>query len=304
MLLAMERLNYQHLLYVWMTAREGTVARAAEQLRLAPSTLSGQIHSFEGVLGEKLFARRGRRLELTEAGRIAFGYADEIFSLGQEFLETLHGQTAGRPVRVVVGLLDVLPKPMVQRILDPVFAEQEDIRIVCREDRSLDGFLSELAVYGVDMVLSDAPASPSLPVRLFNHLLGESGTSFFAAGRIARRLRRGFPRSLNGEAVLFPGRTSALYRALEQWFAAQGVRPKIICEIDDSALLKLFGEAGRGVFAGPSLDEKEIRRRYRVEVVGRVDTLRQRFYAITGERKIRHPAVLAITERARREIFG
>ena len=157
----MERLNYQHLLYVWMTAREGTVARAAEQLRLAPSTLSGQIHSFEDVLGEKLFARRGRRLELTEAGRIAFGYADEIFSLGQEFLETLHGQTAGRPVRVVVGLLDVLPKPMVQRILDPVFAEQEDIRIVCREDRSLDGFLSELAVYGVDMVLSDAPASPS-----------------------------------------------------------------------------------------------------------------------------------------------
>lgn len=300
----MERLNYQHLLYVWMTAREGTVARAATKLLLAPSTLSGQIHRFEETLGERLFARRGRRLELTEAGRVAYRYADEIFSLGQEFQETLRGQRAGRPVRVVVGLLDVLPKPMVQRILDPVFSGKEEIRVVCREDRSLDGFLSELAVYGVDMILADAPAGPGLPVRLFNHLLGESGTSFFATASIARRLRRGFPRSLEGEALLLPGRNSALYRALEHWLTAQGIRVRVVGEIDDSALLKLFGEAGRGVFAGPSVDEREIRRRYRVEVVGRVENIRQRFYAISVERRIRHPAVLAITERARREIFG
>jgi LysR family transcriptional activator of nhaA len=154
------------------------------------------------------------------------------------------------------------------------------------------------------MILADAPAGPGLPVRLFNHLLGESGTSFFATASIARRLRRGFPRSLEGEALLLPGRNSALYRALEHWLTARGIRVRVVGEIDDSALLKLFGEAGRGVFAGPSVDEREIRRRYRVEVVGRVENIRQRFYAISVERRIRHPAVLAITERARREIFG
>jgi LysR family transcriptional activator of nhaA len=301
---AMERLNYQHLQYVWMVAREGTVARAAEKLCLTQSTLSSQIHRFEDALGEKLFVRRGRRLELTEAGRIAVRYADEIFSLGKEFLETLRGQAGGRPVRLVVGVLDVMPKPLVEHLLEPAFKVHRDIRIVCREDRSLEGFLAELAVYGVDLVLSDSPASPSLPVRLFNHVLGDSGTSFFATASLARRLRKGFPRSLTGEAMLLPGRTSALHRALEQWFVTEDVRPRVIGEIDDSALLKLFGQAGRGVFAGPAVEEQRVRKRYEVEVVGRVESIRQRFYAISVERRIRHPAVLAITERAKREIFA
>jgi LysR family transcriptional activator of nhaA len=300
----MERLNYQHLLYVWMVAREGTVARAAERLRLAQSTLSGQIHHFEDVLGEKLFSRRGRRLELTESGRIAFRYADEIFLLGQELVATLKGHSVGRRVRLMVGVLDVLPKLMVQRLLEPAFTHPEEIRVICREDRSLEGFLSELAAFRLDLILSDSPASPGLSVRVFNHLLGDSGTTLFATRRIARRLRRGFPHSLENQPLLLPGRSSPLHRALEQWFGAQGVHPRIIGEIDDSALLKLLGEVGRGVFAGPSVEEVEVRRRYGVEVVGRASNIRQRFYAITGERKIKHPAVLAITERARAEIFG
>jgi LysR family transcriptional activator of nhaA len=288
----MERLNYQHLLYVWMVAREGTVARAAERLHLTQSTLSTQIHRLEDVLGEKLFARRGRRLELTEAGRLAYRYADEIFTLGQEFVETLRGQ------------LDALPKLVVRRLLHPVFMQPDAVRVICREDRSLDGFIAELVAFRVDIVLSDAPARPGPPARLYSHVLGETGTTFFAPASVARRLRRGFPRSLSGEAMLLPGRFSALHGALEEWLSSRNIRPRVVGEIDDSGLLRLLGEAGRGIFTGPSVEEREIRRRYGVEVVGRVDGIPHRFYAITAERRIRHPAVLTIVEGARNRIFG
>jgi LysR family transcriptional activator of nhaA len=287
-----------------MVAREGTVARAAERLRLAQSTLSGQIHRFEDVLGDKFFARRGRRLELTEAGRVAFRYADEIFSLGQEFVETLKGQRAGQTVRLVVGVLDVLPKLVVRRLLAPVFSGPDPVRVVCREDRSLDGFVAELAAFRVDIVLADAPAIPGLAVRLFNHVLGESGTTFFARRETARRLRPGFPHSLGRQPLLLPGRFSALHSALDEWLRTQDVRPRIAGEIDDSGLLRLLGEVGRGVFAGPSVEEREIRTRYGVEIVGRAESVRQRFYAITAERRIRHPSVLAIIEGARSRIFS
>jgi LysR family transcriptional activator of nhaA len=280
------------------------VARAAERLRLSQSTLSGQIHRFEDVLGERFFTRRGRRLELTEAGRVAFRYADEIFTLGQEFVETLKSQRAGHSVRLVVGVLDVLPKLIVRRLLAPVFSGLDTVHVVCREDRSLDGFIAELAVFRVDIVLSDAPASPGPAVRLFNHVLGESGTSFFALRDAARRLRKGFPRSLDGQTLLLPGKFSGLHGVLNEWLRAQEVRPRIAGEIDDSGLLRLLGEVGRGVFAGPSVEEAEIRRRYGVEVVGRAESVRQRFYAITAQRRIRHPAVLAIIEGARSRIFS
>lgn len=299
----MERLNYHHLLYFWMVARKGTVASAARELRLTQPTLSGQIRQLEQVLGQDLFERRGRRLELSEAGRLAFRYADEIFTLGGEFLETIRGQATGQPVRLVVGVLDVLPKSIVRSLLEPAFRVEKDVRIVCREDRSLEGFLTELAVYGLDVVLSDAPASPGLPVRLFNHLLGESGTTFFAPATLAKRIRKGFPRTLHEQPMLLPGRGSALHRALSQWFEAQGIRPRVALEIDDSELAKLFGESGRGVFVGPTVSERDIRRRHGVEVVGRVESVRQRFFAISAERRIRHPAVLAITEAARRDLF-
>jgi LysR family transcriptional activator of nhaA len=299
----MNRLNYQHLLYAWMTAREGTVARAAARLCLVPSTLSSQIHDFEDDLGLKLFRRRGRTLELTEAGRIAYRYAEEIFSLGQEMQASLRGRQQEGPVRLVVGVLDTLSKPMVHRILDRALAADTNLRISCREDGSLEDFLAELATHDVDVVLSDAPARSGLPVRVFNHLLGESGTTFFAAPSIVRTLRPGFPESLDGVNMLLPGRKSEMHRALGQWFEAKGVRPRVIGEIDDSALLKLFGQMGRGVFAATSVDECDITERYRVRIIGRAD-VRQCLYAITGERRIRNPGVIALTECSRDGIFG
>ncbi len=299
----MEWLNYHHFLYFWMVAREGSIARAGKELRLAEPTISGQIRRLEEVLGEKLFRREGRRLVLTEVGRVAFRYADEIFPLGREFLETVRGHGTGRPLRLVIGVTDALPKAIVHRLLEPALRLEEPVCLICREDRSLEGFLAELAVHGLDLVLADAPAGPGLPVRLFSHLLGECGTSFFASGRAAARLRKKFPGSLDGAPFLLPGRNAALRRTLEGWFETQKLRPRIVGEIDDSALVKVFGEVGLGVFAGPSAIEAEVLKRYRLRVIGRVSTIRQRFYAISAERRLSHPAVVAIADAARKVIF-
>ena len=298
----MEWLNYHHLLYFWAVAREGSVARASQQLRLAQPTISGQIHRLEDVLGEKLLVRKGRNLVLSDVGRMAYRYADEIFSLGRELLDTVKGRATGQPMRLTVGLLDVLPNSIVSRILAPVFSLDEPVRVVCRQARSIEAFLGDLAVQAVDVVLSDAPAPPGTAVRAFNHLLGECGTTFFAAPRLARSLRR-FPRALDGAPFLLPGGNAVLRRLLEQWFDAARVKPLVVGEMDDSALAKILGEAGHGVFAAPTAVEPDVRRRYRVRVIGRARTLRQRFYAISVERKLKHPAVVAISEAARKLIF-
>lgn len=300
----MEWLNYHHLLYFWVVAKEGSLARASQELRLAHPTLSGQIHRLEEALGQQLFTRQGRHLVLTEVGRVAFRYADEIFSLGREFLDTVKGRASGRPLRLVVGVADVLPKSMVHRMLEPAFRLAEPVRVICREDRSTEAFLGELAVHAVDVVLSDAPAGPGTAVRAFNHLLGESGTTFYAAPQLAEACRRGFPRSLDGVPFLLPGGNAMLRRPLEQWFAAQDIRPQVVGELDDPALVQVLGEAGLGVFATPSVVEEDVRQRYQVQLVGRAEALQQRFYAISVERQIRHPAVLAICEAARRDIFA
>jgi LysR family transcriptional regulator, transcriptional activator of nhaA len=300
----MEWLNYHHLLYFWVVAKEGSIARAGRVLHLAHPTISGQIHRLEEVLGEKLFTYERRSLALTDAGRVAFRYAEEIFSLGQEFLDTLQGRAESQPVRLVVGISDVLAKSIVHRILEPAFRLPEDVRIICREDRSTQAFMGDLAAYAVDVVLADSPAPPDSPVRVFSHPLGECGSAFFAAPALARSLRRGFPRSLDGTPFLLPGAGSTLRRALDEWFDALDIRPKIVAELDDAALAKVLGEAGIGAFVAPDVVEKEIRRRYQVELVGRVEDLRQRFYAISVERKIKNPAVAAICEIARKHIFA
>ena len=300
----MEWLNYHHLLYFWVVAKEGSLARASQELRLAHPTLSGQIHRLEEALGQRLFTRQGRNLVLTEVGRVAFRYADEIFSLGREFLDTMKGGGSGRPLRLVVGVADVLPKSLVHRMLEPAFHLEEPVRVICREDRSTEAFLGELVVHAVDVVLSDTPAGPGTAVRAFNHLLGESGTTFFAAPQLAKACRRRFPRSLDGMPFLLLGGNAMLRRPLEQWFAAQDIRPQIVGEVDDPALVQVLGEAGLGVFAVPSVVEEDVRQRYQVQLVGRAEALRQRFYAISVERKIRHPAVIAICEAARRDIFA
>jgi len=304
MLPGMEWLNYHHLLYFWVVARHGSIVRASEELRLAHPTISGQIHRLEEVLGEKLFTRKGRSLVLTDAGRVAFRYAGEIFALGREFMEAMKGGTTAQQMRLVVGVSDVLAKSIVHRILEPAFRLEKEVRVICRENRSTEAFMGDLAMHAVDVVLADAPAGPGTPVRAFSHLLGECGLTFFAAPAVARLYRRRFPRSLDGAPFLVPGGDSTLRRALNEWFDARDIRPRIIAELDDAALAKILGEAGLGVFAAPDVIEKEVRQRYKVHVVGRTTEIRQRFFAISVERKIRHPAVVAICEAARKNIFA
>ena len=299
----MEWLNYHHLLYFWVVAKEGSIVRAGQELRLAHPTISGQIRRLEESLGEKLFIRRGRSLALTEAGRVAFRYADEIFSLGREFIDTLKGRGTGRPLRLVVGVADVLPPSLVRRFLEPAFRLGVPVQVICRADKSVHEFIAELALHKVDVVIADGPAGAATPVRAFSHLLGECGTSFFAAARLAGATRRKFPLSLDGTPFLLPGAPSAVRRALEHWFDSEGIQPRIVAEFDDSALAKDFGKEGMGVFAAPTVIEGEVRRDYHVRVIGRAGAVRQQFYAISVERKIRHPAVVAVCEAARKDIF-
>ncbi len=300
----MEWLNYHHLLYFWVVAREGTVTDASKILRLAHSTISGQIHRMEEVLGEKLFVRKGRKLVLTEQGRIAYRYADEIFSLGQEFLDTLRGRSQGRPVRLVVGVSDVIAKSIVHRMLEPVFNLDEPVRLECRESRSVDAFMGDLANHVIDVVLSDAPAGPGTSVHTYSHQLGDCGTTFFASPSHARAWRRRFPKSLDAVPGLLPGVDSTFRRALNDWFETRKLRPRVVAELDDAALAMVFAEAGLGFVAAPDVLERELCERYGVEIIGRADEVRQRFYAISIERKIKHPAVAAICEGARKRIFA
>lgn len=299
----MDWLNYHHLLYFWLVAKEGTIARASLQLRLAQPTISGQIRQLERALGHPLFVRRGRHLVLTDAGRLVYRYADEIFTLGRELTDAVKGRLPGRPLRLAVGIADVVPKPVARLLLEPALHLGQPVRLVCREDRPLEDFLAELAVFKLDVVLADAPAGPGAAVKAFNHLLGECGTSFFASKKLAVERRRGFPRSLDRAPLLLPGEGSNLRRNLDQWLHAHDLHPAIAGEFDDPALMNVFGEDGLGIFVAPTILEAELRRRHRVAVLGRVPTLRQRFYAISVERKLTHPAVVAIRESARRDLF-
>ncbi len=299
----MEWLNYHHLYYFWSVAREESISRASERLCLAPSTISAQVSKLEEMLGGKLFRRVGRNLELTEMGRIAFRYADEIFSLGREMLDTVRGRPVSGPLRLVVGIVDALPKLVVRKLLEPALRFTEQIRLICHEGKEAQ-LLAELAVHGLDIVLTDTPVKPGLSVRAYNHLLGECGVSFFAVDRLAAALQGEFPLSLDGAPMLLPSPMSALRGSLDQWFDTIDIRPDIVGEFDDQALLKVFGQAGDGVFTAPSVIEEEVRQQHNVVVVGRADAVREKFYAISVERVIKHPAVAAIQKAACCSIFG
>jgi LysR family transcriptional activator of nhaA len=292
-----EWLNYHHLFYFWTVAREGSIARASATLRLAPPTISAQIATLERALGEKLFTRTGRRLILTSPGQMTLRYADQIFSVGRELLAAIRTQPSVRPLTLIVGIAETMPKLIVYRLLQPALRLGVPVRVVCREDRP-ERLFAALAVQDLDVVLSDAQTSPTIKIRAFHHSLGECGTSFFAAPRVAAAYVRRFPRSLDGAPFLLPGDGSPLRGALERWFADSGVRPSIVGEFDDSALLKVFGQSGVGVFAAPRLIEGQVRRQYGVRVIGRAEEVRERFYAITLDRKVAHPAVVAICEAA------
>ena len=298
----MQWLNYHHLLYFWMIAKHGGITKAGTELRLRPQTLSAQIRQLEESLGEKLFERAGRRLVLTEVGTLVYGFAEQIFSLGREMLDTVKVGGGRLGLTLVVGVADSLPKLVALRLLQPAFSIPEPLRLVCREGQH-EKLLAALAVHELDLVLSDAPATPAVAVRAFNHLLGECGVSFFAARRVAGRLKGRFPTRLAAAPFILPTDNTALRRSLDGWFERHGVRPRIVGEFEDSALLKAFGQTGAGVFAAPSVLERDIQRRYEVRVVGRTDEIRERFYAISTDRKLKHPAVVAISE-ARGKLFG
>jgi LysR family transcriptional activator of nhaA len=292
----METLNHHHLYHFWTVVREGGVTRASEKLHVSQPTISGQLRELEEALGEKLLARSGRTVVLTDIGRTVYRYADEILGLDRELLEAVKGRPT-RPGRLVVGVAMVVPKLVAYQMLEPALRLPEPIQLVCVHERP-ERLLAELAVYGLDVVLADAPAPP-VKVRAYSHLLGECAVSVFGTERVAAAHRRGFPRSLDGAPFLLPSDDSALRLSLEEWFQKQGIRPRMVGTFEDSALLDAFGQAGAGLFAMPSAIEAEVRRQYRVRVVGRLDPVRQRFYAITVERKLRNPAVIAISERAR-----
>ncbi len=299
----MNWLNYHHLLYFWLVVRRGGLAPASAQLRLAQSTVSGQIRALEQSLGEKLLTRSGRRLVLTEFGRVVFRYAEEIFALGEELQNALQGLPVGRPLAFNVGVADVVPKLVARRILEPTLNLPQPVRLVCREDKP-DRLLAELAVHGLDVVLADAPMSPSIRVKAFSHLLGECGVVFFAARELWASHRRRFPQCLDGAPMLLPTENTTLRRSLEQWFSARKIRPRLVAEFEDSALLEVFGQTGTGIFPAHSVIADEVRRQYQVRALGRADEVRERFYAISVERKLKHPAVVAISAEARRKLFG
>jgi LysR family transcriptional activator of nhaA len=299
----MEWLNYHHLLYFWVVAREGGLLPAGKVLRLSHPTISAQIHALEARLGEKLFAKEGRKLALTEVGRVVFRYADEIFSLGREMVDSLKGRVGGKPLRLDVGIVDVVPKLVVRRLLEPALTLAEPVRLVCHEG-TLEALLAELSQHTLDVVIADTPIPTGSGVRAFNHPLGETGVTFFAAKARAASLRRGFPGSLDGTPMLLPLEHLALRRALDQWFHRRGVSPRVVAEFEDSALLKVFGADGVGIFAGPTVVEREIAKHYGVAPIGRTDEVRERFYAISTKRRLEHPAVVAISDAARQTLFA
>jgi LysR family transcriptional activator of nhaA len=299
----MERLNYHHLLYFWLVAREGSVSKAAARLQLAQPTLSGQIRTLESALGERLFEKSGRRLRLTEVGRTTYRFADEIFSLGQELVDTLKSRPGSRPLRLTIGLADVVAKPVAYRLIRPLLEPPVAIRPIVRED-SPEKLLAALVAHELDVVLVDAPPGPETGVRVFSHLLGQSGVTLLATPELARRHRRKFPKGLDGAPFLLPGRTTGLRRGLEQWFDRHQIHPRPVGEFDDSALIMEFGRGGGGIFAIPSVVERQVRAAYGLVRVGQVPSVREQLFVVSLQRRFSHPGVLALTERGRSELYG
>jgi LysR family transcriptional activator of nhaA len=298
----MNWLNYHHLLYFWTVAREGSVSKAAARLRLAQPTVSAQVRMLEEAIGERLFQRQGRTIVLTDVGRVVFGYADEIFGLGRELTETLKGRPSGRALQLTIGVANAVPKLVVWRLLRPAVNRPDPYHLICREHNA-EQLIAQLATHSLDVVIADAPAPPHVRVKAFNHLLGESPLAFFAPPAAAARMRRRFPASLREVPVLLPTANTALRRRLDEWFARQDVRPNVVGEFEDQALMTVFGHAAGIAFPAPAAIARDVCRVYGVQVVGRVAAVREQYYAISVERRLTHPGVLAITSAARGQLF-
>lgn len=298
----MRHLNYTHLLYFWTVAREGTITRASEVLHLTPQTISGQLKLLDEAVGAPLFSRVGRGLVLTETGQVVKQYADEIFMLGAELTQRVKSKQALIPTTLNVGLVNSIPKLVALRILKPALELDEPLRVVCREGE-LTRLLGELALHHLDLLISDSPIPAGTNVKAYNYPLGDSGINLFAHESIAAQYRAGFPESLDAAPMLLPALDSPLRSNLEDWFDAIRVRPRVLAEFDDSALLKAFGNAALGVFPAPAVITEEVVSMYHSRLVGSVDSIRESYFAISPERKLKHPAVLQITENARKTLF-
>jgi LysR family transcriptional activator of nhaA len=292
------RLNYQHLLYFHTVVRTGSIVRAGAELALSPPTISAQLRALEQRLGEQLLTKRGRRLHPTDVGRMVYEYADEIFRTGRELMETIERSPSERPLRLVAGIDDVLPKEIGYAILEPALGIGRPVRLLCREG-SLEGLVAQLAVHEVDVVISDAPITPSVAVHAFNHPLGSCNVVWMSEPTLARKLRRGFPASLDGAPVLLPTNDTAMRRSLDAWLEKQNTRPLMAGEFEDYALLREFARAGHGFAPVPAVLEERFRREFGLVPIGLAQGVKAEFYAISIERRIKHPAVAAITDVAR-----
>lgn len=290
-------MNYKHLNYFWVVAVEGSIAKASERLHLTPQTISGQISVLESSLGTPLFKRVGRNLKLTETGRMVLGYADEIFSLGIELEDMLRSLPEDRPMTFRVGIVDVMPKSVAYHLLSPSLTMQDSVRITCREG-PVETLLADLAIHRLDMVLAEEPIPSDINVKGFNHLLGESGISFFALPALADTLQGEFPQCLHEAPLLLPGESTVLRRHLLQWLDGLHVYPRIVGDFDDSALMRAFGEAGAGIFPAPTVFAEEMQQ-LGVVLVGSTEAVSEQYYAISVERKISHPAIAQVTASAR-----
>lgn len=294
--------NYKHLHYFWVVAKEGSIVRASKKLHLTPQTISGQITLLENSLGVSLFEKAGRNLVITETGRLVLSYADEIFSLGGELEEFVHHLPARLPRILRVGIADVVPKSIAQRILAPALNTLDPVRLICKES-GLDTLLAELTVHRLDMVLADRPIPSTVSTRGYSHKLGQCGVSFFATEKVKRRLKGDFPQCLNKAPLLLPSSNNQLRGSIDQWLDKHRIYPQIVAEFDDSALMKAFGQEGAGIFIAPAAIEKEVESQYKAFCVGQINDVEEHFYAISVERRVSHPVVSAIMETARKSLF-
>ena len=298
----MRHLNYNHLLYFWTVAREGSIAKATQSLHLTPQTISGQLKSLEESVGEPLFNRVGRGLAMTETGHMVYQYADEIFTLGAELTSRVKTGRVIVPAMLAVGIVNSIPKLVASRVLQPVLQSEISIRLVCREG-ALESLLGDLSVHQLDLILSDRPIPSGLSVKAFNHFLGSSEIALFAKKGATRKYEKEFPRSLDNAPMLLPTMDNPIRRAMDEWFDEQGISPNLVAEFEDSALMKAFGEAGNGIFPAPAAISDEVEQMYHCRRIGPPIAVEEKYYAISPERKLKHPAVLKIIENARTQLL-
>lgn len=296
-------INYHHLLYFWTVAKEGSIARACDKLHLAQPTISGQLKKLERQVGGKLYDRVGRNLVLTELGQVVYKYADEMFSIGLELSEVLKGRPSGRPLQFNVGVPEVLPKLVVFRLLQPALDLDDPVQLICHEG-SQEYLLTKLAAHELDVVFSDSPASTFVRVKAFNHPLGESGVGLFGTEKLISQYATDFPTTFENAPVLLPGSGTALRRSIDQWLFESNIPVRVVGEFDDTALMKVFAEAHAGFIPAPLVIENEIRDQFSLHRISVIPNAKEEFYAITVERKLRHPAIVAISEIARETIFA